>query len=91
MKPIEFVAVVYKVQTLVDNGIRVTLDLSEDSILQMAQLAECQRFGAVLKVSCKTTEKHDNATVQMATRTKRKSEWATKEEAGADSGASERH
>ena len=47
---ITFEAVVYKVQTLADNGIRVTLDLEESAILQMAQLAECQRQGAVLKV-----------------------------------------
>jgi hypothetical protein len=50
---IEFVATVYKVQTLADNGIRVTLDMDENSTMIMAQLAECQRFGAVLKVIVK--------------------------------------
>lgn len=91
MKPIEFVAVVYKVQTLVDNGIRVTLDLSEDSILQMAQLAECQRFGAILEVCCKAADKQHGNTGKLETRAKRKSEWATEKETGADSGASERN
>ena len=82
---IEFVAAVYKVQTLVDNGIRVTLDLPETAIMQMAQLAECQRFGAVLNIICKTGEKQNNGTLE--TRTKRKSEWTPKKEKGADPGA----
>ena len=46
---IEFVATVYKVQTLADNGLRVTIDLSEDDILKAAQLMECHRIGIVLK------------------------------------------
>ena len=37
---IRFAATVYKVQTLVDGGVRVTLDLPETCIMQMAQLAE---------------------------------------------------
>lgn len=45
---IKFVAAVYKVQTLTDNGIRVTLDLPETAIPQMAMLAECQRDGIPL-------------------------------------------
>ena len=47
---IEFTAQVFKVQTMVDNGIRVTLDLSEGETVTMAKLAECQRFGALLRV-----------------------------------------
>jgi hypothetical protein len=47
---IEFHAEVQKVQTLVDGGIRVTLDLPEQAIPQMAQLAECHRQGKVLNV-----------------------------------------
>lgn len=49
--PIVFVASVQKVQTLVDQGLRVTLDLPEDSIMQMAMLAECKRHGVALTVS----------------------------------------
>ena len=45
---IEFTGSVYKVQTLTDNGVRVTLDLPETAIPQMAMLAECQREGIVL-------------------------------------------
>jgi hypothetical protein len=47
---IEFPAQVYKVQTLVDNGIRVTLDLPETAIRQAAMLMECQREGLALTV-----------------------------------------
>ena len=50
---IEFQAAVYKVQTLAtDNGVRVTLDLPETAIMQMAMLAECQRAGVALDVVC---------------------------------------
>ena len=49
---INFHASVYKVQTLVDGSVRVVLDLPETAIMQMAQLAECQRFGVVLDVTC---------------------------------------
>ena len=48
MSEIVFPAIVYKVQTLVDNGVRVTLDLPEDCIPQMAMLAECKRQGIPL-------------------------------------------
>jgi len=49
---IEFQAEVIRVQTMADGAIRLVLDLSEDSIMQMAQLAECKRWGAVLSVVC---------------------------------------
>ncbi len=45
---ITFPAAVYKVQTLTDGGVRVTLDLPETAIPQMAMLAECQREGIPL-------------------------------------------
>lgn len=48
MAEIVFDAAVYKVQTLVDGGVRVTLDLPETAIPQMAMLAECQREGIPL-------------------------------------------
>lgn len=50
---IKFEAEVYKVQTLVDYGIRVTLDLSETCIPQMAMLAEAQREGIPLLFEAK--------------------------------------
>jgi hypothetical protein len=46
---IRFEAAVYKVQTIAtDNGIRLTLDLPETAIPQMAMLAECRREGIPL-------------------------------------------
>lgn len=59
MNEIRFVATVNKVQTLADGGIRVSFDLSEADTLQMAQLAECKRFGAVLDVVVKAAAKDD--------------------------------
>ena len=53
---IVFFATVYKVQTLVDNGIRLTLDLPEWAIPEMALLAECQRGGMVLSFTARERE-----------------------------------
>lgn len=51
MADIIFDAVVARVQTLADGGIRVTLDLPESAVMQAAQMMECKRFGAVLEVT----------------------------------------
>ncbi len=56
MNEIVFPAQVQKVQTLADGGIRVTLDLPETAIPQMAMLAECKRQGLALEISA-TEEK----------------------------------
>lgn len=48
MEKIKFDAVVYKLQTLADGGIRLTLDLPETAIPQMAMLAETKRQGLAL-------------------------------------------
>ena len=50
---IKFDAIVYKVQTLSDGGIRLTLDMSENSIPQMAMLAETKREGIPLEFTSK--------------------------------------
>jgi len=47
---IEFDATVYKVQTLVDQGLRVTLDLPETAIIAAAQLMTLKRIGTILHV-----------------------------------------
>jgi len=39
------------VTTLVDGGLRVTLDLPEDAIVQAAQLMELRRLGVNVKVT----------------------------------------
>lgn len=47
----QFPAEVYKVQTLVDGGIRISFDLPEDQIEAMARLAEAKRIGVNLRVT----------------------------------------
>lgn len=54
---IRFVAAVYKVQTLTDNGIRLTLDLPENEIPAMAMLAECQRNSIALRIEATEYER----------------------------------
>lgn len=51
MEPITFDAIVYKVQTLVDNGLRVTLDLPEQAIEEAAVLMALKREGVVIRVT----------------------------------------
>lgn len=46
---IRFEAIVAKAQTLADGGIRITLDLPEDAIPQMAMLIETKREGVPLE------------------------------------------
>jgi hypothetical protein len=48
---ITFQAVVARVQTMADNGLRVTLDLPEQAVLEVAQLMELKRLGVVLDVT----------------------------------------
>jgi len=83
---IVFVAEVYKLQTLVDNGVRVTLDLPETCIMQMAQLAECKRAGVVLEFTARAINKinirETNAKPELEARNKRKSTWKTAETTG---------
>ena len=50
---IRFEAIVAKVQTLSDGGIRLTLDMSEQCIPQMAMLAETKREGIPLEFTAK--------------------------------------
>ena len=48
---IKFKAIVAKVQTLADGGLRVTLDLPEQAVMQAAQLMEVKRVGMVIEVA----------------------------------------
>jgi len=50
VEKIKFQAEVIRVQTMADGAIRVVLDMAEDNIMQMSQLAECKRWGAVLNI-----------------------------------------
>jgi hypothetical protein len=53
---LEFDATVYKVQTLVDNGLRVTLDLPEQAIEAAAVLMALKREGVALTVTVEIAE-----------------------------------
>lgn len=79
-----FDAIVYKVQTLVDNGLRVTLDLPEQAITEAAVLMALKREGVAITVTvdeanCKTRE--NNA---IPKGTKRQSKWSATQEQGAN-------
>jgi hypothetical protein len=50
MDEIAFIAAIHKVQTMVDGGIRVTLDLPETAIQRMTELAEYQIRGVAIDV-----------------------------------------
>ena len=52
-----FDATVAKVQTLVDNGIRLTLDLPEQAIEAAAVLMALKRQGSALKVTVEIAPK----------------------------------
>ena len=52
-----FDATVAKVQTLVDNGIRLTLDLPEQAIEAAAVLMALKRQGSALKVTVELDSK----------------------------------
>lgn len=51
IEPIKCHGTVYGVRTTVDQGIRITIDLPETEIMQMAMFAECKRMGVALEIS----------------------------------------
>lgn len=53
VEPVTFWAIVGKVQTMADGGIRLYLDLPEDAIAQAAEMMAYKREGIVLDVTCK--------------------------------------
>jgi hypothetical protein len=68
---ITFEASIYKVQTLVDHGVRVTLDLPETAIPQMAMLAEAQCQGIPLLFEVRAVDSKDLARYDVQKRSKR--------------------
>ena len=48
---INFRAELYKVQTLVDGGYRLTLDLGEQDLKAITDLMECKKRGALLEIA----------------------------------------
>ena len=76
---IEFDATVYKVQTLIDQGLRVTLDLPESAIVAAAQLMAVKREQLVLHIVCKPEKQVISGNEQgtISARSERKSVRAT--------------
>jgi len=67
---IRFIAQVYKVQTLVDGGIRITLDLPETAIEAATQLMKAKQGCALVEVAAVAVVKQqDNNAIQT------RSEW----------------
>ena len=82
-----FDAIVAKVQTLADNGIRVTLDLPETAIEAAAVLMALKRNEQALKVSVKIAQPKkqvttDEQTRSLAERPKRQSQWTPAQQQG---------
>lgn len=79
----EFWGQVAKAQTLADGGIRITFDLPESAIVQMAELAAYQINGVVVDVVVTPRPaqqvKTGGTTGDVEKGPKRKSEWATAE------------
>ena len=78
---ITFDAIVYKVQTLADFGLRITLDLPESAIIAAAQLMTVKREQGILHIVATadiqpaTEEKLERATI--SARSERKAHRAT--------------
>ena len=73
---IEFPAIVQKVQTLADGGIRATFDMPETCVMQAAELMACKRVEVALKVTVSLLNSQDQGN-GISTGKKRKSEWQT--------------
>lgn len=54
---ITFTAVVQKIQTLADGGLRFTFDAPETEVMAAAELMEAKRVGVVLSVVVQVDEK----------------------------------
>ena len=55
-EPIITTAIIARVQTMADGGLRFTFDAPETETLQAAQLMECKRFGVVGKLTFEAIE-----------------------------------
>lgn len=56
MNEITFPATIFKIQTLTDKGLRLSLDLQEDAIPQAAMLMEISRQGIPIIVKIQAGE-----------------------------------
>jgi hypothetical protein len=75
-----FDAAIAKVQTLVDNGLRVTLDLPEQAIDAAAVLMAIKRQGLAIKVTVKIDDCKAIGNNAISEGPKRKSQWTPRQE-----------
>jgi len=76
---VTFPAVVQKVQTLADGGLRFTFDAPETEVIAAAELMECKRVGVVLIVEAtpRVQDGRQGETVSRTTAKRRISESGT--------------
>jgi len=77
---LRFDAAMAKVQTLVDNGLRVTLDLPEQAIDAAAVLMAIKRQGLAIKVTVKIDDCKAIGNNAISEGPKRKSQWTPRQE-----------
>ena len=83
VEAIRFQAQVFKIATLIDGGLRLTLDLSATDPAVIVALFDAKQPGVLLEVAAVAIlidKQQGNNAIQK--RTERKSEWTTAEEAG---------
>lgn len=78
---VRFTAQVFKVQTTIDGGIRLTLDLSEAETMVAKQLMDIKRANGLLEVAAVPIDKKNilvaNGEPELDKGKKRKSGWQT--------------
>lgn len=62
-EPITFTAVVQKIQTLADGGLRFTFDAPETEVMAAAELMEAKRIGVVLSVVVEPQDNNEDTTI----------------------------
>ena len=60
MDAIRFQAQIYKVQTLVDGGLRLTLDLGEQDLKAAVDMMECKKRGALVEFAAVPVKQEGN-------------------------------
>lgn len=76
---LSFVAEIYKVQTLVDRGLRVTLDLPETAAIEAAKMMQFQVIGVAVRVEVEPLQNREDQRA-ISEGAKRKSRWSAAQE-----------
>jgi hypothetical protein len=62
MEAVEFEGAIWKVTTLADGGIRITIDLAENNVMQAAELMEIRRQGFAVRARLEPIELRNDGT-----------------------------